>query len=81
MLLVSLSLTLGVLFQMMIWPFADSMVIIGSITLLMSSIVILIYSIAQKVKIPQAMLFSVIGFCSLAYCFKILFWPGCKFKL
>jgi len=60
----------------MIWPFTEYMVIIGSFTLLISSILILIYSIAQKVKIPQAILFSVIGFCSLAYCFKILFWPG-----
>lgn len=42
------------------------------------SIAILIYSIIKKTKIPESILFATIGFCSVTYCFKILFWPGSK---
>ena len=78
MMLISIPLILGVLFRLMSWPFGNQMIIIGSQILLLISIPILIYSIIKKIKISESILFATIGFCSLTYCFKVLFWPGSK---
>ncbi|MDH7447813.1 tetratricopeptide repeat protein [Aquimarina sp. 2201CG14-23] len=78
MMLISIPLIFGVLFRLMTWPFGNSMIIIGSQILLLISIPILIYSIIKKIKISESILFATIGFCSLTYCFKVLFWPGSK---
>jgi len=78
MMIISIPLILGVLFKLMNWPGASAMIIIGSGILFPLSIGILIYSIVKKNKTSQSILFLTIGFCSLAYCFKALFWPGSK---
>jgi len=78
MMSVSIPLIFGVLFKLMNWPGSSVMIIIGSQIALLFSIGILIYSIVKKYKVPQSALFVTIGFCSFAYCFKILFWPGSK---
>ncbi|MFD2562109.1 hypothetical protein [Aquimarina rubra] len=78
MMLISIPLIFGILFKLMRWPFGNQMTIIGSQILLLVSIGILIYSITKKIKIPESILFVTIGFCSLTYCFKTLFWPGSK---
>ncbi len=78
MMLISIPLIFGTLFRLMRWPFGNQMIIIGSQILCLISIAILIYSIIKKAKIVESILFTTIGFCSLTYCFKILFWPGSK---
>lgn len=78
MLFISIPLIFAVLFELMNWPFRYEMIIIGSLILFLFSIGILMYSIIKKTKISESILFVTIGFCSLAYCFKVLFWPGSK---
>lgn len=78
MMLISIPLIFGTLFRLMRWPFGNEMIIIGSQILFFISIAILIYSIIKKIKIPEPILFVTVGFCSVTYCFKILFWPGSK---
>ncbi|WP_299902147.1 hypothetical protein [uncultured Aquimarina sp.] len=76
MMLVSIPLIMGVLFWLMSWPFGNEMIIIGSQIVCLSSIIFFIYSSIKKHKIGVSILFLAVGFCSLAFCFKVLFWPG-----
>jgi len=53
MMLIAIPLIFGVLFKLMSWPFGNSMIIVGSEILCITSILIMIYSIVKKNKVSE----------------------------
>ncbi len=78
MLVIPIILYLGFLFKLMYWPGGNQMVIVGSINTTIFSIVIFIYCLVTKRKIRESILYIILGYYSLSYCFKSLYWPGAE---
>ena len=76
MIALAFPLVAGIIFSLLYWPMGGVLIVMGSGILVIGSLVVLLYCLAQNRNVPLGVFYLAIGLGSLFFCFKFMRWPG-----